>query len=335
LIARELAPPDAQALAHETQPRGLEVAAPPPAVEPASESLLGPIRTLYANMEFGKAARTLLAAEEELIAGRLPSPGLQRVVAEAELWVGALLWLAKDATGAADHWELAHRLAPSARPDRLFPPQVHQAFAKAAPEPRAVPIALKLAPAGARLWLDGKRAGDRVSASPGLHWIVVERADFKPQVQLVRIPLAAPQIAVDLREPAAPADALARAATIPLGRDEGLAVSKLVDRPLWIVSVTGGQWEAIRFAASDPKLSVAQREEGDAPRLVAALLSAEGLGPPPEPLVEVKPPPPKKPLYKRGWFWGTVAAAVVVVVGVSVGAALGATAPRDYDLHVR
>ncbi len=41
-------------------------------------------------------------------------------------------------------------------------------------------------------------------------------------------------------------------------------------------------------------------------------------------------PPPEKPVYKRGWFWGVVAgAAVVVVVGVAVGVSVGSGAAKD------
>jgi len=39
-------------------------------------------------------------------------------------------------------------------------------------------------------------------------------------------------------------------------------------------------------------------------------------------------PPPKKPVYKRGWFWGVMAGAAVVAAGVTVGVVLG-TATHD------
>lgn len=325
LIARELSPADAQALARETQPRGIEVAAPLPAGEPASEALLAPIRQLYANMEFGKAARTLLGAEEALIAGRLPSPGLQRAVAEAELWMGALLWLGKDAAGAADHWELAHRLAPSARPDRLFPPQVHQAFAKAAPEPRPVPIALKLAPAGARLWLDGKRAGERVTASPGLHWIVVERADRRPVARVMRVTEAAPEIAVNLGDAAQPADAVrqaaARAADGALGSDEGVALSATLGRSLWIVGGHG----ADRFDAGDVAQATRHVDfDGDAVGAICAV----------EPAC-IALPAPRKPLYQRAVLWVPIAVGVALVVGAGVLGGTLANNSSDYVVRVR
>jgi hypothetical protein len=337
LAARELPLAAAQALALQAEAHALELAAPVPPSEPASEALLGPVRPLYQNMEFGKAARALAAGEEALLAGRLPTPQLARALAEAELWLGALLWLDRDKGAAADHWALAQRLVPSARPDRLFPPQVQQAFAQRPVETHPVAVAIKLAPVGARLWLDGKRVTGNLTATPGLHWVVVERADFKPSVQLLRITLAVPQIAVDLREPAAPAEALARATSVAMGRDEGLGVSGLIKRPLWIVTAPAGKWSGARFASADPTRPVVQLSDEGAAPLVEAILVAEGLGPPPPvaPAEVVSPPPPKRPLWKRGWFWGTVAAAVVVVAGVAVGASLGVTAARDYDLHVR
>jgi tetratricopeptide (TPR) repeat protein len=45
------------------------------------------------------------------------------------------------------------------------------------------------------------------------------------------------------------------------------------------------------------------------------------------PVLVVAAPAPR-PLVKRGWFWGVMVGAAVVVAGVAVGAALG-TAPRD------
>jgi hypothetical protein len=45
--------------------------------------------------------------------------------------------------------------------------------------------------------------------------------------------------------------------------------------------------------------------------------------------------PAPRPLWRRRAFWAVVGAGVVVVTAVTVGAALGATAPRDYDVRVR
>jgi tetratricopeptide (TPR) repeat protein len=46
--------------------------------------------------------------------------------------------------------------------------------------------------------------------------------------------------------------------------------------------------------------------------------------------VTVSTPPPKKPIYKKGWFWGVIggvaAAAIIVGVGVGVGATKDPTA---------
>src|SRR5581483_6447270 len=100
--------------------RGLEVAAPVPQPEPAAEALLADIRPLYQDMKFGAAVKQLLAARDSLIAGRVPSPGLLRALGELELWIGACAFLSRDKAGAFDHWALAQRVAPEARPDRIF-----------------------------------------------------------------------------------------------------------------------------------------------------------------------------------------------------------------------
>ena len=41
------------------------------------------------------------------------------------------------------------------------------------------------------------------------------------------------------------------------------------------------------------------------------------------------PAPAERPVWKRGWFWGVMAGAAVVVAGVAVGVTLGTSTTRD------
>jgi tetratricopeptide (TPR) repeat protein len=52
--------------------------------------------------------------------------------------------------------------------------------------------------------------------------------------------------------------------------------------------------------------------------------------PAPSVVAQTNTPPEKKPLVKRGWFWGVVVGAVVVVgVGVGLGVGLSSSSPRN------
>lgn len=348
MLTGPLSPAASAELSHQAARRGIEVALPAPEAEPASESVIAEVRPLYQNMAFGQAVKRLTAAEASLVAGRLPTAGLTRALADLQLWMGACLLLEEDRAAAIDHWELALRLWPQARLDRLFPPEVRAAFPRSAGG-RAVRVQVRLAPNGARLWLDGKRVDGPLTTTLGLHYVVVERADRVPVAQVVRIIHAAPQIAVSLDEQAEPAAALRQAAarlrTAPLGREEGLGVSVALGRPLTVVSAIDDRLVATRFAAADPARPVAASEAGSAAALVTSLCAADPgclpvVDPVPAPAIAVTavpshPPPPARPVWKRAWFWGVLGAGVVAAAAVATGAALGATAPRDYDLHVR
>src|SRR5439155_13487422 len=146
------------------------------------------------------------------------------------------------------------------------------AFAHRPAAPRAVRVDVRLAPAGARLWLDGKPAAGAVSAAPGLHYVVVERADLVAAAQLVHITRTAAVLAVSLRDAAPASEALrqiaARARAAPIAPDEGLGVSRALDRPLWIVGRADGGLRADRYAAADPARPIARVEAARADALV-------------------------------------------------------------------
>jgi hypothetical protein len=353
LVAPGVSRPAADEVAKDAGPRGLELAAPAPQAEPAAETLLAEIRPLYQDMKFGAAVKKLEAGRDELIANRLPTPGLLKALGEVELWLGACAFLQKDKAAALDHWALARLVAPDARPDRIFPPEVHKAFAAKQPPGKPVAVAVKLAPVDARLWIDGRRVTGPVTATPGLHLVVVERADQDPSTQILRVTRSAPEIAVSLQQAAVPADALRQASkrirTGPLTRDEGIGVSAALLRPLWVVTEQGDKLLANRYASGDVTRPV---DEVSAPAatLVDELCNKEKCATPVAPVAVVpnaaltspavstgptEPLTPKKPVWKKGWFWGVIGATVLVVAGAATGTALGITAARDYDVHVR
>jgi hypothetical protein len=327
LLHRDFPAASMSELTREADARGLEVAAPDARPEPASETLLADVRPLWRDMAWAKAGVQLDEAVDRLIRGREPTPGVVRALAEIELWRGACRLLARDAAGAADHFVLARSLWPEARLEPIFPPKVHAAF-KAARAERPVPVDLRIAPTGARLWLDGRAVESPLSASPGLHYAVLTRADLQPMAQVVRITRSAAQVSMSLREPAAPADALRAARWWPGER-------ATFERPVLLVSVGNGRWRA-----GEPAI-----EAADAAHLVTEICQRHpGCTALPAPTVEhpavadlraAPPPPPEKPVWKRAWFWGVVGASVVVLAGVATGAALGATLPRDYVVRVR
>lgn len=311
----------ADALERAAPPRGLDVARPQREADVAAESALTEARPLYRDMAFARAATKLIAAEESLVAGRMPTPRLAAAIAEIELWLGACTLLDNKAADAHDHFALARVLAPTARPDRIFPPEVHAAFAHTAPGATVTPH-LQLSPPGARSWIDGKPASATTTA--GLHWIVVERADRQPVGRVLRVTQAAPEINVDLAQPAAASDALrqaaARAADGPLGSDEGIAVSAATGRTLWIV----GEHGADRFAAGDAAHPTRHVDYATDP--IDAVCSVEPAC--------VAPPVPKKPIYKRAVLWVPIGVGVALAVGAGVLAGTLANNTSDYVVHI-
>jgi hypothetical protein len=324
----------------------LELASPAPPPAPAPELVLGPARTLYAQMAFDRATQELAQGQAKLIEGRLPSPALSRAIADVEMWLGACALLGGDAHAAEDHFVLARRLAPAARPERIFPPEVERAFAQSRPGP-AVTVTMQLAPPDARLWVDGRPQPQPVTLAPGLHYVVLERADKRPVARMLRVPRAAPQISLTLEEPAAPGDALAalaeRARRGSATAEEGLAVSALVGHPLWIASLRASHLVADRFAAADPAHAHAHVEAtvDDGPGALAdAMCAIEGRCPEvgggavaPGAVVATHPRD-RRPVTRRPWFWGVMGASLIVVLGVVIGASVAATSPRDYVARV-
>jgi hypothetical protein len=301
--------------------RGLEVARPQREPDVAAESALAEARPLYRDMAFARAVSRLQSAEQTLLAGRLPTPRLGAALAEIELWLGACLLLDNRAADAHERFALARALSPTARPDRIFPPEVHAAFARATPGASVTPR-LELSPPGARLWIDGRPAPPTTTA--GLHWLVVERADRRPLAEVVRVTQAAPEIAASLGDAASPADgvrqAAARAADGALGSDEGLGVSAALGRTLWIV----GEHGADRFAAADVAHPLRHVDFATDP--VDAVCAVE-----PACVALVAP---HRPIYKRAVLWVPIGVGVALAVAAGVLAGTLANASSDYVVRV-
>ena len=312
---------NAEALDRAAPPRGLDVARPQREPDVAAESALAEVRPLYRDMAFAKAHVRLEEGEAALLAGRLPTPRLAAALAELELWLGACTLLDNKPADAHDHFALARTLSPSSRPDRIFPPEVHAAFARSAPGATVTPR-LALSPPGARLWIDGKPAGATTTA--GIHWILVERADRRPVARVLRITQAAPEIAVSLAD-AAPADealrqAAARASIGPLGSDEGIGVSAALGRVVWIVGAHG----ADRFAAADAAHPA--RHVDYATDAIDAVCRVEPAC--------VALSAPHRPIYKRAVLWVPIGVGVALAVGAGVLAGTLANASSDYVVRV-
>jgi hypothetical protein len=306
-----------------------------------SEEFLGEVRRLYGDMAFSQAALRLATEESRLVEGRLPSPELVKVLVELEMWLGTCLLFGHDERGAAERFAFAHELSSTAKPDPVLPPEVSQAFARARPA-KPIPLRLQIAPPNARVWLDGRLRSEPVLASPGLHYLVVERADRRPLTRILRISAAAPDLTANLSQLASRDEAVRQAvwrlSQGPLEEDEGTGVAVAQGRSLWVVSENLGRFSAIRFA-EDPAQPPRRIAAADVEALVDSMCKMEPRCSPAfvptaaqasPPLNQVPQPAPSSPIWKRTWFWVAVG-----VVAVGTGVVIAETAPRDYVARVR
>ena len=354
LAAPGVRPATQAAIARAAAPRKVEIAAPPTLPELASEAIVSQVRPLYQRMDFLPAAQQLGRAEDQFIATALPTSSVIRALAEIELWRGACLFLARDRAGAFEHWSLAARLDEHLRPDRIFPPEVQAAFARRPRAPRPVRVTARVAPAGARLWIDGRLVVEASpAATPELHYVALERADFVPVGRFVRITRGSAELALSLKQPATPQSAVAqtweRLRQGPLEPDEGLGLSRVLARAVFIVSERNDQFVAERYDAADASHPTGRVETAGAnpESVVEALCQKSPCAPLPAPappslpvvataplIVSAPPPPPRKPVWKQWWLWTGVAAGIVVAAVVT-GASVAATSTRNYDVRIR
>jgi hypothetical protein len=325
----------AEGLRRDAGAHAFDVVALAPTGDATAEEALVAVRPLYRDMAFARAAQRLIADEAALLRDRLPTPPTLRALAELEVWLGACLLLDGKSSDAGEHLELARRLEATVEPDPIFPPEVRVALARAATAAAAatpLPIAARLAPTGARLWLDGRLTGDAPTATPGLHYIVVERADRRPFARVMRLTRAAPQIAVSLVETAPPEQALRQAAARVrdgrLGADEGLAVAARLGRGLDVVGAGGVD----RFDAADAAQPIAHAEVAVGERAIDAVCRID------RSCARSSPPATdraRRPWYRRAAFWVPVGAGALILVGVGVLAGTLANTSSDYVVRVR
>ena len=317
-----------------------ERVAAPVIAEPSPEAEVADVRALYAQMRFLQAIARVAAHTDALIAGQLPDAARVRALAELMRWDGALRLLGGDAAAAAERFALAARLDPGTAPDRIFPPEVATAWRAATKaEAPSVAVAARVAPADARIWIDGKLAAPSIAIVVGLHYVVVERADRRPVARLVRVTREAPEIAAQLSTAARGDEALRQAtARLATGAEfpssEARGVAAALGRPLWIVRARAGAWRAERHPAPhEARAVVTLPPAADAEAIARAVADTEeALRAAP---VAPERPRDRRPVWKRGWFWGVLGASVVVVAGAAAGAAVAATSPRDYVVQVR
>jgi hypothetical protein len=322
-----------------------ERVAAPAVPEPSPEAEVADVRALYAQMRFPQAIARVAAHTEALIAGQLPDAQRVRALAELMRWDGALRLLGGDGAAAAERFALAARLEPGTAPDRIFPPEVAQAWRAATrSEAPSVTVAVRVAPADARIWIDGKLVGSGggapITTAIGLHYVVVERADKRPVARLVRVTREAPEITAQLSTAARGDEALRQAtARLAAGADfsssEASGLAAALGRPLWIVRARAGGWRAERHPApNEARAVVTLPAAPDVEAMARAVAETEeALRAAPAPVAER--PRDRRPVWKRGWFWGVLGASVVVAAGAAAGAAVAATSPRDYVVQVR
>ncbi len=327
-----LVPPDQRSLlsrlaAH----RELTLVEPRPVEILPRDALLAKARQAYGAMDFRRTLDELALVENRLIEGHLPSAERSARLADVELFTGACLSLTQDVRSAAERFVLARALAQDATLDPMFPPEVGSALAAARPGPTTT-VELVVSPADSRAWVDGRRVGSSVQLPVGLHYIVIERADRRPQATITRIGRTTARLELSAAMPLGREQAAEALSSIALSDIEGIELSRVLGGPAWRLRSEGGRIEARRWAAADVTRPV---ETIDVPAptpqaLETALCAIERCA---ELATPASPPP--RPLHKRAWFWGVVGTgAAIVVGGIIVGAVLG-TRPRDYEAVVR
>jgi len=238
-----------------------------------------------------------------------------------------------DPTRAWDDFIRAAVVAPGRVLDPArFPPRAVAMMKRAAEEVAAAPRGTLtiLAPAGARVYVDGNDAGAAPAQGAALPYGQhVVRIEHPEHATWAAVPLAAPMQRLEprLRRHAPPED-LGLAA---VAQERGAAYALLV-----VVSRDGGA-AAVEVRLVDRAGRRLLREHAPVAELRPALArAADAAQGPASRLVEAPvappPPPPVTPWYRRGWVWGAVAAAVVsaaVVIPLAVVDGTSATTFRS------
>jgi hypothetical protein len=282
-----------------------EQPAPPPSLAPQLDAAIAD----YAAFRFADTVTKLDALARQadaqgggdLDARRLAEVYLYRALARLELGPAEAAW--EDLVRAA-------RLDPTRVIDPArFPPRVVAAYKRAVAEVAQLPRAELevVAPPDANVRVDGRSAPGVSTVTVGQHLIAVEASGYERWVAVVAVSGAHERVQPSIR------------ALAPPDGDRLLALTHGARRIALGALVRAGQgWQFVVREHADGKTVSDAAPLGDAPAaplidsLVRRLVGA--------PAPQVTAPPPT-PLYKKWWLWtavGGVAAALAVIVPVSV-----------------
>jgi hypothetical protein len=195
-----------------------------------------------------------------------------------------------------------------------FPPRVLE-LERRATEALAAggKLTVTTTPGDAALFVDGLAAGRELVVPAGRHFVRAERAGFEGAGRTVEVTPAGASVSLALSPRAAPPMEMFRGPRVVgawIGARDGAAVLELAH-------VRDGRVSARTSVTLGPRLTE--------PALAAAL----------ELLVPPESTAPRKPVYKRAWFWGVIggaAAAAALAVGLGVG--LGGGHVDGYSVRV-
>jgi hypothetical protein len=160
------------------------VAAPPRATQ-----LVRAARDAYSRFDYDGALERLRQAELALAAAP-PVPDVTRLLVEINLLAGIVHADRGDTAGALDDFRVAQRLEPERKaldPGR-YRPRVVALYAQAASSPGAPSARLEVVtdPAGAEVWIDGRRAGRAPLATTleaGAHYVSAVAEGSAPRLE--------------------------------------------------------------------------------------------------------------------------------------------------------
>jgi hypothetical protein len=155
-------------------------------------------REAYATFEYDRALARLEAIDRLLI-DREPSPAGHALLVERHLLAGLVHEGRGRTADATRSFRALHHLAPARRglDAGAYRPQVVALFARVvkASEPRA-PLRITAEPAGAAIWLDGRRVGKAPLAlaalAGGPHWVVASAPGQRPRGVVIDLDAARP-----------------------------------------------------------------------------------------------------------------------------------------------
>lgn len=284
-----------------------EQPAPPPSLVPQLDAAIADYTAFrFADTVTKLDALARLAEAQgggDLDARRLAEIYLYRALARLELGPAEAAW--EDLVRAA-------RLDPTRVIDPArFPPRVVTAYKRAVAEVAQLPRAeLELvAPPDANVRVDGRAAPGVSTVTVGQHLVAVEAPGYERWAALIAVSGAHERVQPPLR-PVQPPDGERLAALVRERAPRGIVLGALVR--------AGQGWQFVVREHAGVKITSDAARLGDAPAasviepLVQRVIGA------PSPAITA---PPAPPLYKKWWLWtavGGVAAALAVIVPVSV-----------------